>query len=399
MSPLLLFPLLQVTTAPTILELPDPRATTIHVEALIRIPELDAQEMAAAQVLARTLAEETGDYIRHQLILYGGQTGIRPRVAVMPDHIRIRVVMPSGQMSLAASITESLIRRPLFPEEPVLQAIERLPFQSRSPWEEALSPFLPLYSRIRRQDVVTFHRRYFRPENLTIAVAGGFGGASPRDELMKRFEGWQPQRLISLLDPLPARPLQTRQQAVSTLELRGRHIPANSPELPAQLAALFALGVGKSSTVYSVFRESESWSYRQEALLWPAGDGFVPRVLLAFQADEAEGERPAAAIDLLKAAIEAWNFEDRDRAIAMAETVLLHGLELEPWRFTLMPPANEPLERSTFMTAYWHMKTGKAFDAHELLKGMRDTTVDELRQAALDMFAQPRTRLIAGRRD
>ena len=385
-----------IGAGPRILELPDATEDRIVIQALAPLPELGDRELAHARILAEVLSEGTDDYSAATIRRFSSMAGQRLRSTVMPDHIRVQLVVPKGQFATAVSLIDSILRRASLAEEAIVAAQKALPYRFNSYWREALDPWVAEYGRLRREDIVSLYKRAFSPDKLTIAVAGAFVPGEAQAVLAARFEGWTAPRLPSYRPSRPPKPLFSRTRSVTTIELSSQVFAANDPQFPQKLMAAIALGTGKASSAWRVWRDAMGATYRQEAVLWPDAKGFKIRLLAAtLPVDEPEKLGESMRKGLIED-VDKWNFETLERTLGMAEGVLLNSIPLSPLYLGGSMPLGDSLEDRAFMAAYWLMKTGKTFDAPSLHAEMRQIPLEDLQKAARELLESSVIAVISG---
>jgi zinc protease len=123
-------------------------------------------------------------------------------------------------------------------------------------------------ARITRDDLVKFHRTWFRPDNATLIVVGATSMAEIRPRLERAFAGWtkgevptknigavaqQPRSTVYLLD---------RPEAIQSLILVGNVAPPKAnPDEPAIEAMNLVLGGSFLARINMNLREEKHWSY------------------------------------------------------------------------------------------------------------------------------------------
>ncbi|MGH7578645.1 MAG: M16 family metallopeptidase, partial [Gemmatimonadales bacterium] len=123
-------------------------------------------------------------------------------------------------------------------------------------------------NRISRDDLVKFHRTWFKPNNATLIVVGATTMAEIRPRLERAFAGWakgevpaknvakveqQPRSTVHLLD---------RPEATQTVILVGNVAPPKAnPDEPAMEAMNLVLGGSFSARMNLNLREEKHWSY------------------------------------------------------------------------------------------------------------------------------------------
>src|SRR5207245_5294739 len=67
---------------------------------------------------------------------------------------------------------------------------------------------------VTRDDLVAFHRRYYRPEGFAVAVVGDVVPAGILERLRNLWDGWRPQAAVEAVLPPPVRPAPSVQRKV-----------------------------------------------------------------------------------------------------------------------------------------------------------------------------------------
>ncbi|HEU5040872.1 MAG TPA: pitrilysin family protein [Gemmatimonadales bacterium] len=122
--------------------------------------------------------------------------------------------------------------------------------------------------RITREDLVRFHRTWFKPDHATMIVVGATTMDEIRPKLERLFAGWRPgevpRKNIAPVES-PARPvvyLMDRPEAVQTLILAGDLAPPKAnPNEPSIETMNTVLGGTFTSRVNMNLREEKHWSY------------------------------------------------------------------------------------------------------------------------------------------
>jgi zinc protease len=132
-------------------------------------------------------------------------------------------------------------------------------------------------SSITRQDLVNFHRTWFKPNNATLIVVGATTMAEIKPKLERLFAGWQggsvPTKNIAAVS-LPAKPavyIVDRPGSDQSVIFAGNVAPAKSnPDEIAIQAMNTLLGGNFTSRVNMNLREDKHWSYGAFTVLWDA---------------------------------------------------------------------------------------------------------------------------------
>jgi hypothetical protein len=375
---------------------PIPTADLVVLQAIVPAAGLSGKDRAALAILGEALLDGTQEYTRNQFYQYGSTAGFPPLVEVLPDHLRIQIVLPKDGLGVACGLMESIVRRPSLRDEDVLRRLRRRTSVTPSIWAQALDPTQPDFSRVKPADVRELHLRLFRPEHVQFAVGGGFGAGAGEKALRTAFEGWQPKRVPKPAPDPPARPLWLRRPLVATFELRTDPIKLTDSRLPAMLLAAFALGVGKDGSMHRVLRDGNAWTYRQEAILWPTLQGWQIRLLFAQASADGQQGLPEAARKALYADMSTWTEDSRTRALAMAEASLSRNLEVSPFWSGPSGPLPAGSVGATYWVAYSALLGQPTFSQAGLLEAIRSVTLDELKGAAGEMLTEAKVVIVYG---
>lgn len=380
---------------PTIVELPQPGAGRIVVDVVVKVPELGETELAMTRLISEAIVQGTEDFTRGALTGYASLAGPPLRSWLQPDCIRIEFSVPAGQLKLALSLVDSMVRRPQLTDS-VDALLKEQPYRPHGYWWEALNPWQPNYGRIRKEDLQEQFARLFQPDNITVAV-GGELKPGEADALFKtRWQDWKATPLRNRIQSKPPKPQTTRRSPVSTAEFSGP--PIKPIDVARTGMVLIALGTGKGSSMFRSLRTEHGWTYRAEAVLWPDPRGFVPRLITAFSPTDDDAKLAEAMLAALQKDVDLWDFQTVDRAYGMAEGILTRDVPLSPFYFGPNVPFASSLEDRTFMAAYWPMKTGSPWNPDALLMEMRKVTVEDLKQTAKELLENVAVRVISGTR-
>jgi zinc protease len=122
--------------------------------------------------------------------------------------------------------------------------------------------------RISREDLVKFHRTWFKPNNATLIVVGATTMAEIRPKLERAFAGWSkgdvPVKNIAKVEQQPRSTvyLLDRPEATQSLILVGNVAPPKAnPDEPAIETMNLVLGGSFVSRINMNLRENKHWSY------------------------------------------------------------------------------------------------------------------------------------------
>jgi predicted Zn-dependent peptidase len=391
--------LVAAIAGPRIIEIPDPKAPYITVQAVVHIGTLDARSRALAQVLNDTLLDATEGYNHDKLLQYATLVGEPPRCTLSADHFRIQVEVPRGQSALAGDLSNEILRHARLDPEAVSDAVGHLTQQSISYWRETIEPWSLSFDRIKPKDVQEFYAKTFLPESTTIAVAGPFKPGEAKTELDRQLGDWTSPK-VKGRDSAgePPKSLSTHSFPITSCELHGSQYSSSDDSLPVQFLSATALGVGKWSTLHRVVREKMGLSYQQEAIISPTPLGFQTRLIIFTKPGEGDSRFAEQVKGALLSDVSSWTEQIRMRALGMAEAFLMKGSPISPLLVDSVVPVGDSLEDRTFMQAYWQDKAGTPWEPRKLLDQMSKIKLEELKRMAAEFVTGSSTRLITATR-
>jgi zinc protease len=298
---------------------------------------------------------------------------------------------------------------------PALAADEvaRLAWGERHPWGQPEGGTPESLKAITRDDLLRFHRAWYRPGNAIISVAGDVTPVEIEGLLQSRLAGWTgkaPAR-PKLPEPpvLGARTLTLVDKPGATQSqvwVFGRAMPANHPDRVALGIANAILGGSFGSRINMNIREAKGYSYGarmavtslRERGLWIASSGIKANVtaeavaefekeLVGFESGELrEGELAHAKEQALRALPSA--LETVDAVASRMAMLAFHGLPLdEEQRLPAKIAAVDAAEVARVVKAWLHAGTmpvvivGPAAESKSKLEALGLGTV-ELKAAA-----------------
>jgi predicted Zn-dependent peptidase len=391
--------LITTANAPVrVLELVEPGQLVV-VQAYLKAPEnMTEREAASWQVLGRVLLLGTVEYTPEVLRNYGGQAGVPPSVTVMPDFMRVQIVLPRSGLSLAGDLMFSVLTRPALREDDVALMKAELQSADQSAWISAMAGLDYRYDRIREGDVKNIWIRALRPENLNFVVGGGFDPGAGKAELESRFERWTAPR-----DPGPprvdgpAKPKLSFPEPVSTFMLTGRTMTPASAASAAKLLSVFALGVGKEASMHRVLRGSLGLSYLQSAVLWPTNKGWTPSLLMVRKTESEEAKHASEMKAALLADVDKWKDHDLVRAKAIAEAAFARNLSSSPVWLGPDGPMTQSLFDRCAWRGYLEMVGSGALREQVMVGAMQNVDLEQLQAAAKELLEECNVGWVPGR--
>lgn len=189
-------------------------------------------------------------------------------------------------------------------------------------------PTIGTVTAITRDDLVAFHRRYFHPNNVILAVSGDFDTKELVALLEKTFAGWKRQEIAFPAVPEPAREvkpvvlLARKDVPQSAIRMGHPGIDKNNPDLHAIRVMDYILGGGFTSRLMTEIRSSQGLAYNVHAS-FDIGRRFIG----TFEAEtETKSESTAKAIALMRDIIAGMTKEPvSDAELALAKDAIVNS--------------------------------------------------------------------------
>lgn len=128
-------------------------------------------------------------------------------------------------------------------------------------------PTMASVGKITRDDLVDFHRRYFHPNNIILAVSGDFDREQMISRLNELFSGWPKAevRLPLVPEPKPAAPPEIlfarKDVSQSVIRMGEMGIEKNNPDLYSLRVMDYILGGGFTSRLVQEIRSNQGLAY------------------------------------------------------------------------------------------------------------------------------------------
>jgi hypothetical protein len=378
-----------------VVEVLDESASVVSIQAVVKVPRLDSRQRSVVQVMVSALGEDTKTYSKAQIADVAGRVGSQVRASLSPDHIRIGFSVVPADEAIGISMLGSILKDGRFEDSALERVADDLTFRRWSYWRLAVEGHgfeKPKYSRKEFDDLAA---AIFRPENITIGVGGKIEAGVATQKWEDLVADWKPPKLprLEFREDVENAADSPR---LSTIEYVGDSFPARDAAFTTRLLALTALGTGKSAALWEVSREDLGLSYRQEGILSPSADGFLPRLIVATSHKDDLAEQAEKLRTSLVAKVEQWTDVDRKRAMGMAEAYLIHGSDMSPLYFSQSWPVSNSLEDEVFVSAYWRSKTGETWNPYQLLGRMGFVELKDLKETALGFLKNAKIRLHKG---
>jgi len=211
------------------------------------------------------------------------------------DRTVFHATVPAANWAVALDVLSDAVFHPSFPEEEwkrerevvfrevdmgrddpgrVLNAFTWETLFRTSPYRAPVIGWKDILSTMTRDDLFAHHRRFYSPDNMILAVAGGFDPAEVEAWIRSHVAG-EKRRPVPHA-PVPVDPPAEREQVhrkrgpyqVSRLVYSFRTPPADSPDTPALDLLADAISAGRAAPLVKRFREDErlvhgitAWNY------------------------------------------------------------------------------------------------------------------------------------------
>jgi zinc protease len=206
------------------------------------------------------------------------------------DESSADISVMSSKLSRAMSFMADVIRHPTFKEEEIdrlrQQNIDALTVAMRqpgrlasfvtaqaifgtSPYGHSLGGTPQSLARIKRNDIVAFHRNYYRPDNAILVIGGDITPAAAFATAEELFGGWKPAEGSHLVEPAPAKEFPASHVVVIDMPAAGQAavvvgrpgLRRSDPAYHLSLVTNSILGGGYSSRLNEEIRIKRGLSY------------------------------------------------------------------------------------------------------------------------------------------
>ncbi|MGH8058445.1 MAG: M16 family metallopeptidase, partial [Candidatus Entotheonellia bacterium] len=249
---------------------PDDRAGVADLTA--RLLDKGTQHLTATEI-----AEEI-DFLGAQLSTGAGGTGSTISLALLAKDSERGLALLADLLQQPkfdsaelereqAQMLSEIHQRRVDPHQVVFETFRAL-FFAGHPLEHPVSGYPETVSRLTRDDVLAFHRRYYVPANTIVVMVGDLSEAQMRQWLERYLGGWQATTAAPVALPQP-KALQEKQVRMVDLEVNQsylqfglRGVRRADPEFVTLRALNYILGGGGFvSRLMRVIREEQGLAY------------------------------------------------------------------------------------------------------------------------------------------
>jgi zinc protease len=262
----------------------------------------------AAQLVAQMLKEGTARKTSAQIAEAIDFLGARLSIHNDEEQTSIDIQALAEQLPAALALVAELATEPTFDEGELKKLkkreLDRLALMSKSPnflarrefWKALYGPHPYAHvdttkdalKKIKRADLVNFHRRLFAPNNAYLVVVGDIAADAVQESAEKAFKAWAPHKVAPVEYPTtPARSareivLVDRPESVQSVIYVGNlALARKDPNYIPLLVANQVLGGSAASRMFMDLREKQSLTYGAYSDL---DEGLLPVPFRAFAA-------------------------------------------------------------------------------------------------------------------
>ncbi|HEY6873615.1 MAG TPA: pitrilysin family protein [Geobacteraceae bacterium] len=189
-------------------------------------------------------------------------------------------------------------------------------------------PSIGTVRKISRDDIAAFHRRYYHPNNIILAVSGDFRKEEMLARLTRLFGGWEKQNTDypGVGEPAPAAKPETlfaRKDVSQTVIRMGEMgIDKNNPDVYALRVMNYILGGGFTSRLTQEIRSNQGLAYNVESEV-NVGQRFIGTVTAE---TETKSESTVRTITLLRDIIAGMTAAPvTDRELSLAKDAIINS--------------------------------------------------------------------------
>ncbi|MBN1425166.1 insulinase family protein [Candidatus Fermentibacteria bacterium] len=233
----------------------------------------------------------------------------------------INPVLPDDKLELAkVGQRTAIASRNDEPFDMAIREYSKVVFGTTSPY--ARHPEYATIEAITRDDLVEFHRRFYRPDAMVMVITGDFKAAALRRSVERKLSSWKaPQEPLPALPPVPemqpkglyfaSKPDVTQ----STILLGHLGYRADDPDYPAMSLMDQILGGGFSSRIMNEVRTKRGLAYVAQSI---PGHAFPrPGIFGAFAGTKSESTLVSIRVmeeEIRRVTVEPVSEEELERA-------------------------------------------------------------------------------------
>lgn len=220
---------------------------------------LDAELEFMASGIESGIGDDLGNLTMYTL------TKNLDRTLELFSDVLLRPAFNEGRFELARKNTKEAIRRQNDDPKGIAGREIRRALYDGHPLGRV--PTMETVDRITRDDLAAFHRRFYRPQGMILAVSGDFKSAEMKAKLEKLFGDWRPGEEkvpeVGTPDITPKKQILLARKQVSQSVIRMGHLglEKNNPDQYAVRVMDYILGGGFTSRLTQEIRSNQGLAY------------------------------------------------------------------------------------------------------------------------------------------
>ncbi len=351
-----------------------------RLQVAVRAPaDMTDREQAAWHAWLASMRDRNTRYTFTQIAEYGAQGGEPVRFEHSDELILIQLNAPRGEVELMGRLAYAILAQPRVTQAHLRASATTVSTAMDSDLQAAWAGYRGDAAGLSPDDVRRLWLRVVRPENVVFAVNPLGQPGEATKQIQGVFEKWPTG--TSTPRSSPPRSLRFAGPQKTALTQWGWSTTTLHQSDSARVLALVALGTGKASSAHRIVREELGLSYLQSPFFLAGREGWRPRFVFG-------GAAPVPtdiARDALLKDVETWTPSTLARAISLADASLRSDYPLSP--FILWPSGPQADSDATRLAwaAYGEL-TGSAKSIDEVLFGVNQVTVDQLKAAAKSLL-------------
>jgi len=259
-------------------------------------PDREGLANLTGALLTRGTSRQSGpeidsaiEFVGGSLESGGGSDGVSASLSVLKKNLDLGLDLlrdvvltpnfPEDEVKRKVAEVQAAIKRSEeSPETVGGRALAALIFPNH-PYGRRAEGTIESVGRITRDEVVRFHRNFFRPDQTIVAVVGAVTVDEARSAIRQRFGGWArpatPPVTVAAAGPGgPAAKVTIKKDLTQATILLGRQgLRQTDPDYFALSVASYVLGGGSTSRLYSRVREEGGLAYSIYSYLAPSQYG------------------------------------------------------------------------------------------------------------------------------
>jgi len=255
-------------------------------------PDAPGLANLTAELLTRGTAKRTGPDLDRAIEFVGGAL----ETDASRDGMTVSLAVLKKDLDLGLDLLAEVLLTPTFPEEELRRKVAEIDAALRRseenpeavagralarliyaghPYAHPIAGTVESVGRLTRDQVVAFHRAYYRPDTATIAVVGDVTVDEIRAAIGRRLGGWtapaSPPPVVPLAPAQPSVATEkiTRDLTQATVYLGRPGVRHGDPDYFPLLVANYILGGGSASRLYTHVREERGLAYSVYSSLSP----------------------------------------------------------------------------------------------------------------------------------